>query len=636
MLLRLATLMILFSLARVLFFLCNYKFFADESAANIIKAFAAGVRFDAATVAIFNAPIIVFWALPLRMRSWKFPNILAEMWFLVLNFFALLVNTIDVKYFSFTFRRMGSEIFDQAPMLHEDSSIYRDIVVRYWHVIAIGIIFAWILCLCPVRLGLVGKTERIRRRDFAYFFIAVALLVIGIRGGLQGRPLKPACANIYAPTTQMASLVNNTAFNIFHTTVRTSVPRLRYFDGDDSRLCKFSPIHKRGNLSGLGVNFEGKNIFIIILESFSAEHIGALDNQFKESPNVPFTPFLDSLIEKSYVFDGFANGLISIDGLTSVLLGIPPLLNSSYILSAYSQNRMESLPSLLQKNGYKTLFFYGGRRNSCNFDSLRRKAQIEECYCVYDYDGPPSDISGWGVYDEEFFQFVAKKIDGVKKPFLSVLFTLSSHHPFSYPERLHGKFPKGNGDEPVQELIAYTDYSLRKFFETAEKMDWYKNTIFVLVADHISGPQERYYKSNLGGYSIPLIFFDPTGKLVGKSNEVAQQIDIMPTVLDLVAMDLDYFSFGSSLFDKTASRFAISYKNGVYQIITKDFVCRFDGQNVVEFYERSDFLLEKNLVSDSSYAEQIGDLGDFMKAFLQHYCESIRNNAMYVPPGFVR
>jgi phosphoglycerol transferase MdoB-like AlkP superfamily enzyme len=237
-------------------------------------------------------------------------------------------------------------------------------------------------------------------------------------------------------------------------------------------------------------------------------------------------------------------------------------------------------------------------------------------------------VNGWGVYDEEFFQFVAKKINGIREPFLSILFTLSSHHPYLYPERLHGQFPKGRGSEPWEELIAYTDYSLGKFFETAEKMDWYKDTIFILVADHIAGPQQRYYKNSLGGHSIPLIFFDPSGKLVGKSDEVAQQIDIMPSVLDLLGVEHNYFSFGSSLFDGNAPRFAISYENGIYQLITKNFVFKFDGKDATALYARSDFLLEKNLIDDASYAVELEELGDFMKAFLQQYSESIRNNNM--------
>ncbi|MDR0741863.1 MAG: LTA synthase family protein [Puniceicoccales bacterium] len=625
---KLGALLVIFSGVRFLFLCGNYKMFASEPPWHIFKAFVVGIRFDLATIAIFNLPVWGFWSLPFKLRSWKFFNAIATGWFLVANFLALLVNIIDAKYFSFTFKRMSGEIFGESVLLTEDPSIYVHMLVEYWYIVLGGLILIYALFLVAFKFNLTNKTDKIEKRDFTYSFISIMLLIVCVRGGLQRKPLKPVDANIYAPSMRMACLVNNSAFNIFHTSKRANLPRYDYFADGDNRLSKISSRHEPGKFCDICRDFQGKNVFVIILESFSAEYIGALDREFKELPITTFTPFLDSLIEKSYIFDGFANGTVSIDGLTSMMLSIPPLLDTSYIISAYGENAVNSLASILKKDGYKTLFFYGGKSNSCNFGSLTSKAQFDKCYCQYDYDGPASDISGWGVYDEEFFQFVARRVNKTKKPFLSVLFSLSSHHPFLYPQRLHGKFPKGN--EKLQELIAYTDYSLQKFFETAERMDWYKDTLFVLVADHTACPQQKYYQNTLGGYSIPIIFFDPNGKLIGKSTEVAQQIDIMPSILDLVGSKHNYFSFGSSLFDPKAPRFAISYKNGIYQLITKDFVCKFDGRDVVGLYQRSDFLLGNNLAKDPKFFVEKENLRDFTKAFLQHYGKSIKNNAMIV------
>jgi phosphoglycerol transferase MdoB-like AlkP superfamily enzyme len=627
---RFAVLLTLFSAVRLLFFACNYKFFTEETLLNLAKSFAVGIRFDASTIAIFNAPVWVYWTLPSRFRAWKIPNILANAWFIFVNFLIILVNVVDAEYFQFTLRRMAVEIFNQAVMLSEDKSIYIDMLFRYWYDVPIAVISFCALYSSADKFHGAERSKKSLIAEVACFLAATALLIVCIRGGFQRKPLKSVDSNIYAPTIHTAHLVNNSALNIFHTTRGTNLPRFRYFDDADERLMKFSPIRRPGKFCDSHQTFRGKNVFIIILESFSAEHVGALGEQFKENSRSNFTPFLDSLMERSYIFDGFANGTVSIDGLTSVVLSVPPLFNSPYITSAYSGNTVDSLASILKKDGYETVFFYGGKRNSCNFDSFRSKAQIEKYYCQYDYDGPSSDISGWGVYDEEFFQFVARKVNGMGQPFLSILFTLSSHHPYLYPKRLHGKFPKGTGREPLQELIAYTDYSLRKFFETAEKMDWYGNTIFVLVADHTAGSQREYYKNSLGRYSIPLIFFDPNGKLIGKSDEVVQQIDIMPSILDLVGSTQEYFSFGYSSFDASAPRFAISHSNGIYQMITKDFFCRFDGKEIIALHERSDFLLERNLANNGAYAAKKTELQEFLEAFLQWYGNSIIDNKMVI------
>jgi phosphoglycerol transferase MdoB-like AlkP superfamily enzyme len=628
---RLALLFAVFSAARVLFFLCNRELFSSFSVSEIVTTFIAGIRFDAVAIAVFNAPVWVFWSIPHKVHSNKILNTLAEVWFVGINLLAMLVNVADAKYFAFTMRRFSRISTDQLVMLQEDPSIYVDMLLRYWHVVLVGIALACVICVIPFKLSLVRKSTCARKRDYVFFLLSLCIFVICVRGGWQRRPLRPADTNIYAKNPQLAPLANNSAFNAFYITKKLHsepLTLLRYFGSENEKLIQFSPRHECTKSNTFTSKFKGKNVFIIILESFSSEYVGALDRQFKDPDSSTFTPFLDALIQRSYVFDGFANGLTSIDALTSVVLGVPRLMDCPYIKSEYSENAMLPLIKILKADGYDTVFFYGGQRNSCNFNSIRTKAQMDRYYCKDDYPGPSSNITGWGVYDDEFFQFIADKINQLNTPFLSVLFTLSSHHPYVYPEKLHGMFPKDRDNEPLPELIAYTDYALQKFFETAEKMDWYKNTIFVLVADHTSARRQKYYCGGLGKYSIPLMFFDPNGELVGKSNDVAQQIDIMPSILDLVGHDHSYFSFGHSLFDPNVPKFSISHDGNFYQMITRDFVFQFDGKEVVGLYQRSDHCLERNLVNDRNYDAELRDMKESMQAFLQWYTESIINNDM--------
>jgi phosphoglycerol transferase MdoB-like AlkP superfamily enzyme len=282
--------------------------------------------------------------------------------------------------------------------------------------------------------------------------------------------------------------------------------------------------------------------------------------------------------------------------------------------------------------GYGTLFFYGGKKKSCNFDTVRSRAGVKRYVCKRDFfqrypDLVRAGISGtWGVHDEEFLQFVSETLGETKPPFFAAIFTLSSHYPFEFPNKHRGKFPVG--EHPLQEVTAYTDFALRCFFESAQRTDWYGNTIFVLVADHTACATERYYQTALGGYSIPLAIFDPTGKLQGQSDLVAQQIDIMPTILDLVGCDGAYFSFGHSLFDENAPHFAVGYRSGVYQMITDKYVLQFDGKNTIGFYLRSDFLLEKNLAQSGEYERDVKLTEALLKVFLQQYSRSLRTNKM--------
>jgi phosphoglycerol transferase MdoB-like AlkP superfamily enzyme len=622
---RLCVLLFLHSCARLLLFSCNHKFFGGENLLDIVWSFAVGLRFDIATLAAANLPVWIFWSLPCRIRSWKWPNIPAELWFVAVNFLALFVNVVDARYFSFTIRRLSGDILRSSVMLSENPSIYLDMLTRYWYLAAVGVIFAVVLLAISHRLSLVGKTQKIGGRDYFYFLVSSVALIVCIRGGFQSQPLKPAEIHLYAPTARMATLVNNSAFNVYHTRKSRNLPSPELFNVPDGGAFDVLLPDANDVATLPRPNFKGRNVFVLILESFSAEYVGALDGKYKDNGR-DLTPFFDSLIARGYVFDGFANGMTSADGLTSVLLGIPALFDSFYTASAYGGNRVDPLASALRRDGYETIFFYGGKKNSCHFDSIRKTAEVEKYYCKSDYDGPGSDNGGCGIFDEEFLQFAARKIDGVQKPFFAVLFTLSSHHPYVYPRRLHGKFPRG--EEPLQELIGYTDYALEKFFKTAEKMDWYKNTVFIIVADHTAGHVQRYYRNAVGRYSIPIVVFDPNGQLVGKSDVVAQQIDLPQTILNLLGSEQKCFSFGHDLFDASAPKFAVEYVNGCYQLISRDYVCQFDGKKTIGLYGREDFLLENNLADDPEHAEERSKLENALKAFLRHYCTALDGNTM--------
>src|SRR5690606_14279042 len=139
---------------------------------------------------------------------------------------------------------------------------------------------------------------------------------------------------------------------------------------------------------------------------------------------------------------------------------------------------------LLGEKGYETAFFHGAPNGSMGFSAYMQLAGIKNYYGKNEYNNDDDFDGIWGIWDEPFMQFMAKKLDTFKQPFFSSFFSLSSHHPFKVPEHYAGKFPKGQ--LPLHEPIGYVDNALRQFFNTASKSEWYKNTLFVIVADHAS------------------------------------------------------------------------------------------------------------------------------------------------------
>ena len=160
-----------------------------------------------------------------------------------------------------------------------------------------------------------------------------------------------------------------------------------------------------------------KNVFVIILESFSSEHIGALTHQIGNK-NTDFTPFLDSLAEKSLVFEGFANGKRSIEGIPAILASLPTWMTEDFITSQYSSNKFNSLASILKAEGYNTSFFHGGKNGTMGFDAFSKSAGFEFYYGKNEYPDQSDFDGSWGISDEPYLQYIAKTLNTTPEPFL--------------------------------------------------------------------------------------------------------------------------------------------------------------------------------------------------------------------------
>ena len=215
------------------------------------------------------------------------------------------------------------------------------------------------------------------------------------------------------------------------------------------------------------------------------------------------------------------------------------------------------------------------------------------------------------------------------KPFFATFFSLSSHHPYAVPHEFKDKFTEGT--MPIHRVIKYSDYALKEFFNSIKNEPWYNNTLFIITADHNGGADSKKFNKQPYEYSIPIMFFKPGDKFVGKDDHVIQHMDLMPTLLGMLDYDKPYFGFGSDHFDpeKSKGHFAINYANGVYNCMTDDFCYFFNEKVVVKKFEyRKDpfgkrNLIDKNTIEDDPTLKQI-------KAFLQEYSWHV-NKRDYLP-----
>ena len=255
---------------------------------------------------------------------------------------------------------------------------------------------------------------------------------------------------------------------------------------------------------------------------------------------------------------------------------------------------------------------------------------VDQYYGRNEYPNNDEDFDGlWGIFDEPYLQYFAEELNNKTEPFFSTLFTLSSHHPYTIPKQHIGKFPKG--DLPLHETVGYTDYSLKRFFDSAQHMSWFKNTIFLFTADHSAASNGIEYNNRLEQFAIPLFIYDPTQKLRGANNNYIQHIDITPTILGLLGINDTIISFGNDAFDKE-EKFVINYINSTYQIAQDEYFLQFDGKNTIGFYNtKNDSLLTQNLILDVIPEEQKSfktKLENKLKAIIQQYNNRIISNQL--------
>jgi phosphoglycerol transferase MdoB-like AlkP superfamily enzyme len=260
------------------------------------------------------------------------------------------------------------------------------------------------------------------------------------------------------------------------------------------------------------------------------------------------------------------------------------------------------------------------------FDAFAKMAGFDAYYGKNEYNNN-ADFDGiWGIWDEPFFQFYANTISTFKEPFGTALFSVSSHHPFKVPEKYEGVFPKGT--LPIHQCVGYTDMALRRFFETASKTEWYKNTLFIITADHSVPSHFPEYKTNINGFAIPLVFYAPGLQLKGVNKRLAQQIDILPTLMHLIGYSKGFVAFGNDLMKPDSQSFVLNYSNESYQFMKGDSVYYFDGERIQAFYDyKTDPFLSHNLKKNGNPDEAAVRT---MKAFIQQYINRMVRNELTV------
>lgn len=611
----------MFTISRLLFLVINFSYFEKAPVTDLVLSFFYGLRFDITAIVLCNLLFIFLHFFPFSFFYSKgYQRIIAVIFYLV-NIPLLLLNCIDLVLFRFAGKRATADVIKIMSFGEDFSNAVPKMILDFWYIFLLFLFLVFLLVRWYKKAKLFtsvsNKWNTIFQRKGIKplsYLLFVFLVFTGFRGGLQYRPINILTASQYG-SGQITSLVLNTPFSVIKSYGKGTLSEMHYFSEEEVNA--LSPVYHSPKSS---LQFQPLNVMVIILESFGKEYIGALNN------GNGYTPFLDSLIQQSLVFpNAFANGKRSIEGIPAVIAGLPALMPEPYITSAYAGNTISSLASILNNRGYISTFFHGGTNGTMGFDNFSKMSGFKKYFGRKEYNNDADFDGSWGIYDEPFLQRVVTECNKMPEPFLSAVFTLSSHHPYRIPDGMETKFAKGT--LPIHQSIGYADYALKKFFAQAQQCSWYKNTLFVITADHTALSEKTFYQNRVGMYSIPILFYRPDGSLKGISLKTTQQIDILPSVMDYLHLPTEYFAFGSSVFDTLNTGVAVNFINDNYQLIAEPYSLILDTLSENKLYNFTrDSTLQINVLNNES--KVAATMQDKMKAIIQQFNHAMVMNKM--------
>jgi len=638
---------VLFMLSRLVFLAVNWHLYADTLTwGHAIRLMGAGLIFDTTAILYTNALVIVAMLLPCHWKERPVWYRGVRWLYVVCNTVALWANLADCVYFPYTGKRTTTTVF--AEFSNEGAGgmakIMGEQMLSNWPLVVLGLGLAgllwWLFRPVPKRaVRPEGHLARYYVVQTVALLAAIPLSIGGMRGGFSHavRPITISNANQYVDRPAETGIVLNTPFSIYRTLGKRAMTVPDYMPDREAEAL-FSPVHAAAPDSAA---FRPLNVVVFILESFGKQHFGFYNRGLRGGTYPGFTPFLDSLITHGAMTwrYSYANGRKSIEGMPSVLSSLPNYVEPLFLTPA-SLNRMSGLARELgEQKGYATAFFHGAQNGSMGFQAFARATGFQRYYGRTEYNADErfngdADYDGtWAIFDEEFLQFYALTMNAMQQPFMTAVFTASSHTPFTLPERYHGVFPKG--EIPLHECIGYTDHALRRFFDTARRQPWFQNTLFVFTADHSSSTIDPCYTTALGNFTVPIILYQPADTtLHGYDQErIVEQVDIMPTVLGYMHYDHPYVAFGKDMLKAPADEsFALHWVPELsgYQFLKGDYMIESDGQHVSAAYRfRTDSLLERN-VAATMPADTLRILHRQMQAVVQQYMQRMTQDRLII------
>ncbi len=519
--------------------------------------FIGGLRIDLSTLGILIAPVALF-------APWLDGNAIAQslttFWFCLVSLLVLITEVASAQ-FIMEYDTRPNRLF--VDYLKHPQEVLGMLWKGFKAVLIVGTISVALLMYGAYQLFKSpspswGSTTFIWQ--VVEFLVSAAIITLMIRGTLQHRPINPSTV-AYCGDSMVNTLPLNSLYSVYYAIYSIKNERSArdaYVNMNDEEVIKLVnqaasitpiannlhipslhlqvPTSVENSLSEQKATQRYKNIVLIVQESLGAQYIGSLGGQ-------NLSPCFDRLMQEGWAFKRcYATGTRSVRGLEAVSSGFPPTLSDAVLRLNKSQSRFFTLAQLLNPLGYRSSFIYGGESHFDNMRSFFLGNGFKEIYDRASFSQPVFEGT-WGVSDEDMFAKLHEVLmDDLETPKLSLAFTVTNHTPWEYPK---GRITPIGEEASVENSVRYVDWCIGEFFEKAKQSPYWKDTLFLVVADHDS----RVWGQSL----VPLKHFHIPALILGggvpvkQDDRIMSQLDLPVTLLSLAGIQAEHPMIGQDL-----------------------------------------------------------------------------------------
>ena len=383
------------------------------------------------------------------------------------------------------------------------------------------------------------------------FPLILGVLLLLVRGGAQEIPINTSDA-YFSRNIIVNDVAVNPNWNLVQSVLKSKSdfgknPYERHSHEDVDEF--INSLRNDNDSTSSVLNSNNPNIVFILLESWSADNIESLGGLEGITPNYK------SLENEGLSFANFySNGWTSDQAMSSIFSSFPVFPYVSIINQIDKARKLPCINKSLIKNGYNSSYFFGGQLTYGNIKGYLLAQGFDVVKDGDDYNHLPS--GRLGVHDEYMFTQFKDELNKLPEPFLSTLFTISSHSPFDFPGE--HKLSFNSKEDRYVNSVAYTDKCLGEFMASVKNTNWYANTLFVIVADHSHNSPIGRRVAQKERFKIPMLWF---GEVLNqtykgsKCDKLSSQIDIVPSLLSQLGEDHSSYRFGVDILNENQKAF---------------------------------------------------------------------------------